>query len=506
MIYNQTSFIGGENLRLFPDYMGENQVIRAKNMVLTDAGWLETRFGKQPINTTSFGSGAILGVWRYVKEDGSEFLVVHHGTQLYAAAWDGSSVIESFSIVKTGLTTDKLTGLVWKNLLILGNGENTPFYFNGVSCADLGGTPPKFKVFTVYAGRIWCVDADNPSLIRFSGLEDMNSWDALDIINVRDQDGDRIRGLIPIEGGLVIAKDTSIWPLYGSSRVDLRLGLTPIDDTAGCYSDEGSLPQGVIWTGENINMVGLAATQVVADSHTPLFKTLTDAQKRACFVGSQPNIKRGLLHIPATDTTVVLDGRRGAITTWEGLNANCFAVADGVGDDHRLIVGDANVGMVYMLTGANDNGEQIDWEAKLGYVDHGTTARDKVWRFVEADVVLRESSGEIMDGAGGFIQDGYGGNISGGTSVPYSVAIGYDIDFKDKTGSMSFQGVAQNQAGWDTDDFSQSLWGFQGYPEQQVQYWIHGARGNRMSMTLTGSQRALIRGMKCMYQVVGNER
>ena len=71
MIFEQRSFIGGENLRLFPDYMGENQVIRAKNMTLTDEGWLETRFVKVPINTTSFGACPVLGVWRYVKEDGS---------------------------------------------------------------------------------------------------------------------------------------------------------------------------------------------------------------------------------------------------------------------------------------------------------------------------------------------------------------------------------------------------------------------------------------------------
>jgi hypothetical protein len=80
------------------------------------------------------------------------------------------------------------------------------------------------------------------------------------------------------------------------------------------------------------------------------------------------------------------------------------------------------------------------------------------------------------------------------------------VDFKKMTGTTTFQGVAQNRAGWDTDDFDSALWGFQGYPEGQVQTWLHGVRGNRISMTLSGSERSLIRGIKSMYQVVGNER
>lgn len=505
MIFSQRNFKGGENLQIYPEYLRENQVLRALNMNLTDGGQLETRFGKDKINTTSFGASPILGVWRYVKEDGSKFLVVHHNTSLYAAAWtDLNAPIASWSTVQTGLTTDKLTGLVWKNLLILSNGSNAPFYFNGVSCANLGGSPPNFKVFTIYAGRIWCVDAANGSWIRFSGLEDMNSWDALDVINVRDQDGDRIRGLQPIEGGLGILKDTSVWPLYGSSRADLRLGLTPIDDTVGCYGNEASLPQGVFFSGENIYQFGLSAVSAVADSHTPIFKSLTETEKRACFFGVQPNIKRGILYIPAKDTAVVLDGRNQGITTWEGLNANCFAVADGVGDDHRLILGDATAGNIYMLTGSTDEGAAIGWKVKLPYNDHATT-RDKIWRMFKADVVLRQSSGEIMDGAGGYIGDGYGGTISGGNSVPYSLTLGYDLDYKNQTGTQTFQGVANNKSAWESDDWESAYWGFQAEPDT-LEYWIHGVRGESCSFEISGQERALIKEVRTQFSPIGRDK
>ena len=501
MIFKQRNFTGGENLKIFPEFLQENQVIRALNMNITDGGQLETRFGKEKINTTQFTGAKILGVWRYVKEDGSKYLVVQHNTSLYAAAWDGESQISSWSTVKTGLSAVSLSGLVWKNVLILGNGTNTPFYFNGVSCADLGGTPPDFKVFTIYAGRIWCVDAANPSWVRFSGLEDMNDWDALNVINVRDQDGDRIRGLQPIDGGLMILKDTSIWPLYGSSRDTLRLALTPLSDTSGCVSNDGSIA-GVYFASDNIYQFSLSENRAVADSHTPLLDSFSDAEKREMIVGVQPGIKRVIFYQPTQDLGIVLDGRHGGITTWSGLGATCFTVADGVGDDGRLIFGDS-VGDIYMLTGEDDEGAGIPWEVKWPYNSHGLF-QDKIWRMVEPDIVLRAASGEIQDGAGGFIGDGYGGNILGGTGVPFGITVAYDLDYKDKTGSKVFSGVAENKVGWESDAYNVAFWGYQG--ETDLQYWLHNVKGQECSFSASGNERALVKGIKFKYVPIGEEK
>lgn len=477
-IYQQRNFSGGENLRLLPEFVGEDQVVRAKNLVVTDGGHLETRLGKVKINTTSFGAAPVLGVWRYVKEDGSKFLVVQHNTSLWAAAWDGESTISSFTEVKTGLSAVKLSGYVWKDNLILGNGTNDPFRFNGVSCANLGGTPPKFKVFTVYAGRLWVVDADNPSLIFYSGLEDYDSWNALDVIKVRDQDGDRIRGLQPVSGGLSILKDTSIWSFYGTSADNFRLSTTPIDDTVGCVSNEGSLPQGVCFSGDNIQLFDLQAVNAVADTHTAIFNTLTDTEKRAVIVGVQPNIKRGIVYIPAKDTAIVLDGRHNAITTWEGLNANCFAVADGEGDDGRLILGDATAGFVYMLSGSDDDGTAINNHIKFGYKDHGVN-EDKIWRKFEPDLAV----------------------IGSGT---YSMKVTCDLDYKRIEKSKYVSGSALVNPAW-SSDWETIFWGNRRDIETPS-IWLSNARGDKASFEIELDGRIRFFGYKTRVMNVGEKR
>lgn len=470
MIFQQTDFSGGENLQLQGGK--DNQVLRAKNCVVNDDGDLETRLGKVKVNTTTFGAAPILGVWRYVKENGSKFLVVQHNTSVWAAAWDGESTIASWSEVQTGLTTAKLSGVVWKDNLILGNGDNVMFRFNGVSCANLGGSPPNMKVFTVYAGRIWGVDADNPSIIRFCDLEDYDAWDALNIIKVRDQDGDVCRGLQPIDGGLVILKDTSVWPLYGTNIDNLRLGTTPLIDTAGCVSDEGSIP-GVFFSSGNLYTFGIAEVTEAAPTHTPIFDALTDAQKRAVIVGLQPMHKRALFHIPSKDLTLVADGKHSCLTTWEGLNANCFACADGEGDDGRLILGDATTGDVYMLSGSDDAGTDITTLIKAPYLGCGSK-NYKVFRKIEPDLTL------LVEEA-------------------YSITTTLDLDFRSSTTYQTDTGTAVNETGWTGDFWSTSVWGTQ--DRLNIDFWLHGQRGKLASVEVQSNVRCALTGIEIDYTV-----
>jgi|LGVF01.2.fsa_nt_gb hypothetical protein len=459
-------FSGGENLQIKPDAVKPNQVMRAKNCFVNDDGDLETRLGKVKINTSSFGAAPVLGVWRFVKENGSRFLVVQHNTSLWAAAWDGESTVSTWSEVQTGLTTAKLSAVVWKDNLILGNGSNYMFRFNGVSCANLGGSPPKMKIFTIYAGRIWGIDADNPSNFRFCELEDYDLWPALNIVRVRDQDGDVCRGLHPIDGGLVILKDTSVWPLYGTNIDNLRLGTTPLIDTAGCVSNEGSIP-GVFFGAKNLYTFGIAEVSEAAPTHTPIFDALTDAEKRAVIVGLQPTFKRALFHIPAKDLTLVADGKHSCITTWEGLNANCFACADGEGDDGRLILGDATTGDIYMLTGSNDAGTPITTLIKTPYNDFGSR-NNKIFRRIAPDLTML-------------------------TEEAYSIVTTLDLDFRSSTVSQTDSGTAVNESGWDGDFWSTSVWGTK--DRLDLEFWLHDQTGKKASIEVQSSSRCVLSGL-----------
>lgn len=216
-VTKRADFLGGENLRTQPEFLEPNQVARAINCVLTPEGHLQTREGKTKVSDPTIGTGAILSIHRYTKESGTQYLVVQHGTSLYSVSWNGTDTIASFgAAIKTGLTAAaKLRGVVWKDKLILTNGVDTPFTYDGTTCSDLA-TAPVSQIFKVYANKLW---GFTNNLLKFSALEDPTSWDALDVIKVRDADGDTITGISPQVGGLVIFKRNSVFTLYGTTRL-----------------------------------------------------------------------------------------------------------------------------------------------------------------------------------------------------------------------------------------------------------------------------------------------
>ena len=478
IITEQRDFTGGENLKLLPSFVKPNQLVLAQNCVLTAEGVLETRPGKTRVNNVSLGAGPILGAWRFAKEDGSKYLVVQHGTSLYATEWDGATPFETFgTAVKSGLTANaKLRGVVWKDNLLLTNGVDNPFRFDGTSCTDLAGTPPKSKVIAIYGSRVWFVDEAYPSQIRFSGLEDFDTWDALDLIKIRDADGDRIRNLLPQNGGLVILKDSSAWVLYGTSRFDIRVSTSPLADFIGSASFDGAINYGLFLGQDNLYTVSLNALEPMPETHTPLIERLTAAQKAAVVAGVHPLTRRALFHLP-TGATIVADFKYNAITQWLGLNASCFAVASAAGDDGALLIGDASNGLVYRLAGDDDDdGAAIDTFIKESYRDYDTP-RQKVWRYFKPDIDL----------------------LTAGDN--YDVLLKYDVDYK-RFSNLEIQGgPLDNTLVWDGGDWDAQEWG-PGVTAVEP-FWLHQARGQRISFELRTAGRIRFRGYTTKFREAG---
>ena len=207
----QNAFTGGENLKVLPGLSQPDQLIRAKNCVLNADGVVETRLGRVRVNTDTIGAGPILSLHLFATMAGVNYLIAQHGTSLYGVTWDGASTIASFgTAIKTGLTAaSKLRSVVWKDNILFTNGVDNPFKWDGTTVADISGSPPKSHIIKIYASRAWLVDAANPNQVRYSDLENFDSWPALNVILVRDNDGDFIRGLSPQSGGLVIFKNNS---------------------------------------------------------------------------------------------------------------------------------------------------------------------------------------------------------------------------------------------------------------------------------------------------------
>lgn len=82
------------------DETGSRDLRRAAemvNMILDDDGTPQMRPGFEPIFPTSLGSGAILGIHRWHKPDGSVIRIIHHGTKLYKCETPGDQPTEIYS-------------------------------------------------------------------------------------------------------------------------------------------------------------------------------------------------------------------------------------------------------------------------------------------------------------------------------------------------------------------------------------------------------------------------
>lgn len=396
VINSQNQFTGGENRTRLPETMAANQLRLAQNCVMTAEGLVETRKALRRLTVTPLGAGSILGIWRYAKSNGNKYLVVQHGTTLRSQTWDGTSSLGSWTTVKTGLTANsKCRGLVWKDNLILGNGTENIFRFDGTTCTDLAGSPPKSNILTVYAAKLWLVNYANPNILRYSGVENYDVWSGYDVINVRDNDGDAITGLAPVGNGLVVAKSTSLWPVYGWDARDLQVGGSPLSDSVGCISPDVML-DGVLLGQDLFYQFALDSFTAIGKTHQDLIKMNTPAQLATSFGVGIPAQKRAVVAL-GSGQLLCLDGNYGGITSWYGFNPTCLAVADANGDNGDLLMSDAN-GHIYIMDGlVDDDGPDTDaysghiiarairTEIASAYQDFGSH-REKVWRRFEPNI------------------------------------------------------------------------------------------------------------------------
>lgn len=463
-------FTGGESLKLLPEALLPNQVFRAQNCVITSEGVLETRLGRTKVNSVSLGSGGIISVHRYSKEDGTRYLVVQHGTSLYSKEWGGVTPFTSFgAAVNTGLDTAKLRSLVWKDKLILTNGVDRAFTFDGAACTEVAAIPI-CKALYLYAGRLWCVD-EATGFLENSNLEDYTNWSESGSYKVRDGDGDRIAALSPQNGGLVIFKQNTVQPLYGTNKNNIVIK-DPFSRRVGCVAIDSVLDDGLFMGKDNLYEFSLTGVAPRPETHTPFFSTLTLAQKSAAFAIPHATSKRAVVNIGGADLCVHAQWG-GAITTWAGMNAGCYAVADDKDDSGALIIGDATDGYVYIQGGSTDDGTALETRIKSVYLDHNMTG-DKEWASFVPDVTSLEST-------------------------PYRMYYNYDLDYV--SGGMLTGTIYQQWLTWGQDKWGTQPWGAESRVNEP--FFLHDARGTKISFEVVCNNRIQFHGFTTRYRPVG---
>jgi hypothetical protein len=476
----QRDFTGGENLLLLPEFMQPNQLLSAQNCTLAPEGIPQTRLGKTLV-VNSIGLGGILTLVRFAKEDGTKYLVAQHGTSLYSTEWDGVSFPIAFGgAIRTDLTADAaLSYRIWKDHIIFGNGVDNTFRFDGVTATDLTGAP-KTKIFCIRAGRIWAVD-NTTGFIVFCDLEDYDTWDALNIIRVRSGDGDYITGLEALPGGMIITKQNSVFPVYGSSLSDLKIG-EPITDNFGCVATKTLLNSGLFLGSSGLFSYSLDSVQPAFETHRSLIRALTETQKAACFGITHEKERRAYIDLSDGKTLAICQQQRidtgatyYACFTWTGLNAGCFAICDSVGDDGSLLIGDKDNGCIYKLNNEiDDDSVSIDTIIATAYKDQGSI-RQKIWRFFEHE-------------------------LEAVVIAPATYHVSVDVDYSKLHQSQDYTGDSINILTWDVDNWDEKNWG--PYERLSNRYDFN-IQGDRVSFGIRTGSRIKYLGYITKFREVG---
>lgn len=468
-------FTGGENYKILPEAMQPNQVVLAQNCIITNDGLLESREGKTKVNTTSLGTGKILSIHRYSKENGSKYLLVQHGTSLYAKSWDGSTQFDTFgTAIKTGLTASTiLRSRVWKDVIIFSNGVDTAFTYDGAAVTNVAAIP-KSKVLKVYAGRLWAID-ETTGLLENSNLEDYTDWSESGSYKVRDGDGDRLINLSPQPGGMVLFKQNTVQPLYGTSRFNISIG-EPFSNHIGCAAIDSVLDDGLVLGKDNLYRFGLNSIEPMPQTHTPLFESLTAANKKLVFATAHPIQRRALVAL-SKDQMLCIDAKwNGAITSWTGLNASCFSLADDANDPGTLLIGDATNGYVYAYGGNTDDSTTFETRIKSRYLQHNTPMLKEWSSFIPEVETLEDSA-------------------------TYRMYYSYDVDYLTGGGLLTGSYYNNNFADFGIDNFGETIFG-SSYRINDP-FFMHDARGNRISYELVCSKRIRYNGFTTKYRTVG---
>lgn len=149
-----------------------------RNAIIDETGAIAMRPGYSKSGSAIAGGPAIESLFEYKKQDGSSMKIGAAGGQLWKQNADGT-----WTSIKTGLGSNKLSAAVFQNKIIFFNGVNLPFYYDGTSCVDLanlctdwtyGDTP---SIVLTYKGRLFAGRRpSNKTMVYYCALEDINDW------------------------------------------------------------------------------------------------------------------------------------------------------------------------------------------------------------------------------------------------------------------------------------------------------------------------------------------
>ena len=149
--------------------------------------------------------------------------------------WTGSQ----WSAIKTGLKNGRFSFINYQKgvqeIIIMANGEDPMYKWNGITFEELSESAPKASSITLHYDRVWATgDKENPNVVRSSDELDPEFWESTNpdaddpnatagvFLDLPTWDGGICIGISAVFDDIVIFKTYSVWKLIGTHPGDYQ--------------------------------------------------------------------------------------------------------------------------------------------------------------------------------------------------------------------------------------------------------------------------------------------
>lgn len=284
------------------------------------------------------------------------------------------------------------------NTLVANNMLDAPKKWDGTTAmVDLGGTPPHGQYVATHKNYLFMARTlANPNRLYWSEVLNIESWPALNFIDISPNDGDWITGLLAFDDYLIITKNRSIWLLLGSGSSDFEV--RRIHDGVGCVA-----PRSLTKVAQQF---GFASTEgyYLSDlsQETLLTERLKDTwqalnQRRLNQITAIYYDHKLRIDVPngsstVNDMRIMYDAIQKALDTEVFTDhASCYTKLTEAGHE-ILLYGHANEGQVSRADyGTTDDGAAITMTWGTKHFNFGSSAIEKKLRYLTMVVIPASS-------------------------------------------------------------------------------------------------------------------
>lgn len=369
---------------LIPDNASKD----CSNVIARYVGLLQKRPGRAKLNSSAL-TGAILGLYAfyYGSSPTRKLMCAANGAVAY---WTGSA----WSNIATGLnTTAQVSFCAYTSRLLYCNGVDPPREWDGTTDQALSNAPADSRFFEAYAGKVFTVDAAEPSYLRWCNNYARTDWPVVNKWGVKDGDGDEIKCIRSHGGNLTVFKRYSTH-LFSGTTFDMNVDpfrLSEIDQHTGCVGKNAAVTDGPLcYFVSDYGLCVFDGTSVtnLTESRIPKFWTTVDKNYITGAAATIDEYSLVWFALPVitsgtSQTTnnyvLVYDPTTGAFWPWTA-NITCFARYDDGTYQYTYGggCGSTDAGYVFKLnTGTDDAGTAINAYWTSEYFTADSPEREK---------------------------------------------------------------------------------------------------------------------------------